>query len=245
VVVGRRPVREALAAGEPAYRLLYSDDHAREIQFLVAQASARGISTQQVGVALLNEAARGAHHQGIALELAPRAPATLTQALAAAARAGEAPLLLVLDHLQDPQNFGTLLRTAEAVGVHGVVFPAHRAAGVTPAVSKASAGALEHLAVIQTPNVAQALEECRRQGLWIAGLDVQGQYDFDELDANLPLAVVVGSEGSGLSQLVKRRCDFLLRIRTRGRVASLNASVAGSIVLYDVWRRRQHTAPAS
>jgi len=239
VVYGRNPVREVLASGQPVLRLIYSDDHAREIQFLVAQASARGVVAQQVGRPILDQVARGGHHQGIAVEVLDRAEASLDDSLALAQERGEPPLLLLLDHLQDPQNFGTLLRTADAVGVHGVVFPGQRAVGVTPAVVKASAGAVEHLLVINAGNLVQAMEELQRRSVWIAGLDQDADQPYWELDTSLGLALVVGSEGSGLSRLVKKRCDLLVSIPSRGRVASLNAATAASIVLYDFWRRRQ------
>jgi 23S rRNA (guanosine2251-2'-O)-methyltransferase len=171
LVYGRRPVKEALAIGEPVARLLYSDDHAREIQFLVAQAGARGITAQQVGRDLLDRQTRGGNHQGIALELTERPAASISQALSLAESRGEPPLLLVLDHLQDPQNFGTLLRTGDAVGIHGAVFPANRAAGVTAAVSRASAGAVEHLLVIEVTNIVQAIEELQERRVWVVGLD--------------------------------------------------------------------------
>ncbi|MHB8621150.1 MAG: 23S rRNA (guanosine(2251)-2'-O)-methyltransferase RlmB [Chloroflexota bacterium] len=243
LIYGRQPVREALASGQPVVRLLYCDDHAREIQFLVAQAAARGVSAQQVGRPLLDGLAHGAHHQGILVEMPDRVQASIEDALALALRQAEPPLLLLLDHVQDPQNFGTLLRTADAVGVHGVVFPTHRAAGVTPGVVRASAGAIEHLLVIEEANLVRAIERLREFGVWVAGLDQQASLAYSDLDAALPLAVVVGSEGSGLSRLVKRSCDFLVCLPSRGKVASLNAAVAGSIVLYDLWRRRGAAGP--
>ncbi len=242
MVYGRNPVREALASGQPVTRLLYSDDHAREIQFLVAQASARGIVAQQVGRPILEQVARGGNHQGIAVELPDRPEASIEDALALAEQRGQPPLLLVLDHIQDPQNFGTLLRTADAVGAHGVLFPGHRAVGITPAVVKASAGATEHLNVINAGNLVQAIEDLQRRRVWVAGLDQEASQPYWEMDAALSLALVVGSEGSGLSRLVKKRCDFLVSIPSQGRLESLNASVAASIVLYDVWRRRTFSA---
>ncbi len=245
LVYGRNPVREVLAAGQPVDRLLYADDHAREIQFLVAQASARGVVTQQVGRAILDRVAHGGNHQGIAVELPDRAAATIDEALALARRRGEPPLLLLLDHLQDPQNFGTLLRTADAVGAHGVIFPSRRAAGITPAVSKASAGAVEHLLMIEVSNLVQAIEQLQRQHVWVAGLDQRAAEPYWQLDATASLALVVGSEGSGLSQLVKKRCDLLVSLPSRGQVESLNAAVAGSIVLYDLWRRRSAASAES
>jgi len=239
IVYGRNPVREVLASGQVVLRVLYSDDHAREIQFLVAQASARRIVAQQVGRPIMEQVAGGGNHQGIAVELPDRAEASLEDALALAQERGAPPLLLLLDHIQDPQNFGTLLRTADAVGVHGVVFPDRRAASVTPAVVKASAGGVEHLLVINAGNLVQAIEELQRRRVWVVGLDQNAEQPYWELDPSLGLAIVVGSEGSGLSRLTKKRCDFLVTIPSRGHVASLNASVAASIVLYDVWRRRR------
>ncbi|MFI5269748.1 MAG: 23S rRNA (guanosine(2251)-2'-O)-methyltransferase RlmB [Chloroflexota bacterium] len=238
IVYGRNPVREVLSSGQAVLRLVYSDDHAREVQFLVAQASARGIVAQQVGQRILEQATRQGNHQGIAVELPDREDASLEDALALADQRREPALLLLLDHIQDPQNFGTMLRTADAVGVHGVVFPEHRAVGVTPGVVKASAGAIEHLLVINAGNLVQAIEQLQRRRVWVVGLDQNAPQPYWELDASLSLAVVVGSEGSGLSRLIKKRCDFLVTIPSRGQVASLNASVAASIVLYDIWRRR-------
>ncbi|MDE3075230.1 MAG: 23S rRNA (guanosine(2251)-2'-O)-methyltransferase RlmB, partial [Chloroflexota bacterium] len=238
LIYGRQPVREVLASGRPVRRVLYCDDHAREIQFLVAQASSRGIVAQQVGRALLDELARGGNHQGIAVEAPEREPASIDDALDLARERNEEPLLLLLDHLQDPQNFGTLLRTADAVGVHGVVIPTRRAAGVTAAVARSSAGAVEHLLVVETANLVQVIEELKGKRVWVAGLDQQAAQDSFSIEAGLPLAIVVGSEGSGLSRLAKKKCDFLVSLPMRGHVASLNASVAGSIVLYDIWRRR-------
>lgn len=239
VVYGRNPVREVLASGQPVLRLVYSDDHAREIQFLVALASSRGVVAQQAGRAILDEIARGGNHQGIVAELPDRREMSIDDCLARARQAGEPPLLLLLDHLQDPQNFGTLLRTADAVGVHGVVFPGRRAVGITPAVVKASAGAIEHLPVVEATNLVQAIESLQQRRVWVAGLDQNAAQPYWELDVADGLAIVVGSEGSGLSRLVKKRCDFLVSIPTSGHVESLNASVAASIVLYDVWRRRR------
>jgi len=149
----------------------------------------------------------------------------------------------LLDHLQDPQNVGTLLRTAEAVGVHGVLLPGRRAAEITPAVVNASAGAVEHLQVVVVTNVAQSIAEIQRAGVWVAGLeDDPAAQLYDEADLDLPLAIVVGAEGPGLARLTRERCDFLLRLPMRGQIASLNAAVAGSIMLYQAARARRHRA---
>ncbi|MFN3333331.1 MAG: 23S rRNA (guanosine(2251)-2'-O)-methyltransferase RlmB, partial [Caldilinea sp.] len=150
-----------------------------------------------------------------------------------ARQAGEPPLLLILDHLQDPQNLGTLIRTAEAVGVHGVMIPERRAARVTPAVSNASAGAVEHLAEAQVVNINRLIEDLKQRNIWVVGLDSEPTTPplaSARLDG--ALAVVVGSEGEGLARVTREKCDFLVRLPMLGRIESLNAAVAGSIVLY-------------
>jgi 23S rRNA (guanosine2251-2'-O)-methyltransferase len=146
---------------------------------------------------------------------------------------------LLLDHVQDPQNVGTLLRTAENVGVHGVVLPGRRAATITPAVVNASSGATEHLLIVQAGNLAQTIVALQRADVWVAGLenDPTAQ-DIDQAELDRPLALVVGAEGTGLARLTRERCDFLVRLPTRGRLDSLNAAVAGSIALYSAWRQR-------
>jgi 23S rRNA (guanosine2251-2'-O)-methyltransferase len=158
---------------------------------------------------------------------------------ASAASREEPPFLLALDSLQDPQNFGTLLRTALAVGVHGVILPEHRAVSVTPAVSNASAGAIEHLRVARVTNLARSLAQLKQRSVWVFGLAVDTGQRYWETDLNGPLALVVGSEGSGLGRLVREACDGLVHIpMVTGSIQSLNASVAGSLVLYEAFRQR-------
>lgn len=182
----------------------------------------------------------GDHHQGVLAEAEPFAYAHISDLLAKADERGEPPLLLALDSLQDPQNFGTLLRTAQACGAHGVLIPSHRAVGVTPAVSNASAGAVEHLLVAQVTNLARSLAELKSGGVWIYGLAVDAGQSFWETDLTGPVALVVGSESSGLGRLVRETCDVLIQIpMARGAIQSLNASVAGSLVLYEILRQRR------
>ena len=176
----------------------------------------------------------GGHHHGVVAE-ADRFPyARLEEALT------ETPLILALDSLQDPQNFGTLLRTALAVEASGIVIPEHRAVGVTPAVSNASAGAVEHLRVARVTNLVRALRELKANGVWVYGLAVGENQPYWDADLSGPLALVVGSEGSGLGRLVAETCDALLQIpMAAGSIQSLNASVAGSLVLYEAFRQRR------
>jgi len=179
------------------------------------------------------------HHQGVALEASEYPYSTLDDILAAARSRGEAPLLLLLDLLKDPQNVGGLLRTAEAVGVHGVVIQRRRAVGITPTVVHVSAGAAEHLLVAQVTNLARTISRLKEQEVWVAGLEAMREAQlYREADLRGSLAVVVGSEGKGLRRLVRERCDFLVRLPMHGRVTSLNVSVAGSVMLYEVLRQR-------
>jgi 23S rRNA (guanosine2251-2'-O)-methyltransferase len=160
--------------------------------------------------------------------------------LLAQVRRGGAPLFLLLDHVQDPQNLGTLIRTAEAMGVTGIIIPERRAAGITPAVSNASAGAVEHLLVAQVTNLNRTIEELKAANIWVAGLDMgDDTQPLDKVDLTGALALVVGSEGSGLSRLTREKCDFLISLPMYGRVESLNAAVAGSIVIYAARRQRE------
>jgi 23S rRNA (guanosine2251-2'-O)-methyltransferase len=177
-------------------------------------------------------------HQGVALVVAPRHLATLDEVLAVARSRGEPPFVLVLDHLEDPQNVGALMRSAEASGAHGVILPAHGSAPLSPAAVKSSAGAAEHLAVVIVPDLAACLADLHTRGLRIVGADGDAPMTVREVDLRGPLAVVVGNEGRGLTSRLRRRMDVMARIPMRGRVASLNASVAGSIFLYEAAAQR-------
>jgi len=158
--------------------------------------------------------------------------------LALAEEKGEVPLLLLLDSVQDPQNFGTLVRTAEAVGVHGVIIPEHRAVGVTPVVEKSSAGATEHLRIAQVTNLSRVIEQLKEQGIWVVAVDMDAPQTYDEADYRMPMALVLGSEGSGIGRVVRSHCDLAVSLPMHGRVQSLNVAIAGSIVLYHAWRQR-------
>ena len=177
-------------------------------------------------------------HQGVAVAVAPRRWATLDEVLARAAERGERPFVLVLDSFEDPHNLGSLLRTAEAAGVHGVYFPTHHAAPLTPSAVKASAGAVEHLLLVPVDDLGGALADLRARGLRLVGADAGAPLTYREADLRGPLALVVGSEGRGLSGAVRRRLDLVVRIPMHGKVASLNAAVAGSVLLLEAATQR-------
>lgn len=234
---GRNSVREAVRAGRRVRRLLIAPG-SHGLDALVAEASRRRLPIDQVDRRRLEQLAGSDHHQGIVAEADPFAYVHLDEVLA---ETGRPPLLLALDSLQDPQNFGTLLRTALAVGVTGVILPEHRAVSVTPAVSNASAGAAEHLRVARVTNLARSLRELKASGIWVFGLAADAEQAYWDVDLTGALALVLGSEGSGLGRLVRETCDLLVRVPMRPHsIESLNASVAGSLVLYEALR--QHTS---
>jgi 23S rRNA (guanosine2251-2'-O)-methyltransferase len=172
-------------------------------------------------------------HQGLALEAAPYPYVETASILGRARKTQEQPLVLALDHVQDPHNLGALLRTAEAVGAHGAIIPSRRAVGVTPTVVSASAGASEHLRVARVTNLVRTFESLKTDGLWVVGLENHpGALPYDQVDLNLSLVLVVGAEGKGLTRLVRETCDLLIRLPMRGQVGSLNVSVAGGVALY-------------
>lgn len=242
LLYGRNAVREALRARRRTLRRLVLAEGVREagVEEIVQLAEAAEVVITNVDRKRLDDLTQGANHQGVALEAGPYRYAGLDDMLELARNRNEEPLLLLLDHLHDPQNIGTLLRTADVVGVHGVVLPDRRSAGVTPSVVNASAGAVEHLLIAQVTNLVQAIDELKQENVWIAGLeDDPRAVPYDTQRSDLPLALVVGAEGPGLGRLVRDHCDFLLQLPMAGHVASLNAATAGSIALYSLWRRRQ------
>jgi 23S rRNA (guanosine2251-2'-O)-methyltransferase len=243
LLYGRNAVREALRAQRRAFQRLLVSSGAQEAGTLgevVKLAERVGVPVERVDRHDLDRRLREANHQGVALECGEYPYVELEDCLALADERGEPTLLLMLDHLQDPQNVGTLLRTAEVVGAHGVVIPGRRAAEVTPAVVNASSGATEHLRIAVVGNLAQTIAEAQKAGVWVVGLeDDERAQAYDRADLDMPLALVVGAEGPGLARLTRERCDFLVRLPMAGQIASLNAAVAGSIVLYHAWRIRR------
>lgn len=190
----------------------------------------------------LTKLAGDSSHQGMVLETGPYPYSHLDDILALAAHRNEQPFLLLLDLLHGPQNIGQLLRTAEIVGVHGVVLQDRRAPDITPTVAQFSAGASEHLLVAQVTNLVQAIKHLQSEGIWIVGLDLEaGARLLPEVDLNMPIGIVVGHEGEGMRRLVRQSCDIRLKLPQKGRVDSLNAAVAGSILLYQVWQARKFT----
>jgi len=232
-VYGRNAVYETLRARRRQpfrLRLAQGVEEKGRLAEIIRLGVERRLPVERVPRTSLEQLSSG--HQGVALEVSPYSYSDLPSILRNAEKSGEAPFILLLDALQDPQNLGALLRTAEAVGVHGVLLPLRQTATVTPAVVNASAGACEHLRVAQM-NLAQAITTLKEAGVWVIGLDAgPGAQPPEKVRLDGSLALVVGSEGSGMRELVRKSCDVLLRLPMRGQVASLNAAAAGSIALY-------------
>lgn len=239
-IEGRHPVREALASGRPVRKILVarSSREAGALAEIVHLARARGVTVQAVDPRWLERMARTRTHQGVIALAAARPTVALDDLLAAARQRGEPPLVVLLDGIEDPQNVGAIIRVAEGAGAHGVILPARRSSGLTPAVARASAGAVEHLPVAVVTNLTRTINELKRAGLWAAGADLEGE-DLYQAELAPPLAVVIGSEGRGLSRLVRESCDRLVRIPMRGRISSLNAATAAAVVLFEIGRRQR------
>jgi 23S rRNA (guanosine2251-2'-O)-methyltransferase len=242
ILYGRQPVYEALRAGRrQAFRLLLARGLPATgiVRTILEFADQRKVPVQPVDRQELDKLGTESHHQGVAVEVSGYPYVDTADLLDRSRRAGEPPFLLLLDHVLDPQNLGSLLRTAEAAGAHGVIIPGRRGAPVTPAAVRASAGAAEHLLVAQVTNLVQAMQTLKSQRVWLAGLEALASAQwYTQADLSGSLGLVVGSEGEGLARLVRETCDFLVRLPMRGMVASLNAAVAGGIVLYEAHRQR-------
>jgi len=241
IVAGRRPVEEAFAARRSARRLLVVPQRREALESLVLHATRLRIPVVEVEGGTLTAVSGFDGHQGVALVVAPRRWASLDDVLAQAAALSEPPLVLVLDSLEDPQNMGTLLRSADACGVHGVIFPTRAAAPLTPSAVKASAGAVEHLLLVPVDDLPGTLVDLRTRGLHLVGTDAEAALSYRDADLRGPVALVVGSEGKGMTGPVRRRLELLVRIPMRGHVGSLNAAVAGSVLLFEA--AAQRTAP--
>ncbi|HSG87069.1 MAG TPA: 23S rRNA (guanosine(2251)-2'-O)-methyltransferase RlmB [Candidatus Limnocylindrales bacterium] len=238
MVAGRRPVEEAFAARRPARRLLVVPHRRDALEQIVLHATRLRLPIVEVEGGSLTALAGFDGHQGVALVVEPRRPASIDEILARAAERGEPPFVLVLDSLEDPQNVGTLLRSSEAAGIHGVVYPMHRQAPISPAAEKASAGAVEHLLLAPVDDLPGALVDLRARGVRVVGSEAEAPLTGRQADLRGPLAIVVGSEGRGLGAAVRRRCDLFVRIPMRGAIGSLNAAVAGSILLFEAVAQR-------
>ncbi len=243
IVAGRNAVFEALSSKRPVNKIFIKAGlQGGSLGKIIAAAQSAAVPVEYVQPEKLDRLAPGIRHQGIVALASPIAFSSLDTVLERAVSRNEMPFLLLLDELQDPQNVGALIRSADAAGVHGVLLPRRRSCPLNMVVAKISAGAVNYVPVVQIGNIVQTLRSLKEQGFWVVGADMEGDSLYFETDLDRPLVLVVGAEGKGMGHLVKENCDMLVRIPMQGGVNSLNASAAGAILLYEVVRQRMQKA---
>lgn len=236
---GRNAILEALRNGRDMEKLLVIKASAEgTIKRIIAQASKKGVVIQEVSRQKLDELSQTKNHQGVIAIVSAHNYATVGDILENAKSKGEPPFIVVLDGITDPHNLGAIIRSAECAGAHGVIIPKHRSVGLNATVGKTSAGAIEYMPVARVTNIVKTMEQLKKEGLWFACADMKG-LDYFDTDMKGAIGVVIGSEGDGVSRLVKQNCDFTVAIPMYGKIASLNASVAAGLLLYEVVRQRK------
>ncbi len=240
IIEGRNPVIEALKSGRPISKILLANNIQRHstVAEILHLARVSGIPTEYVERHIIDQKSLTGASQGIIAYAAAKEYVDLDDLAIISRERKEPPLYLVLDGIEDPQNLGAILRTAEATGVHGVIIRSRRAVGLTPAVVKASAGAVEYVPVARVVNIPRAIETLKKDNIWVIGLDMAAELDYSRVDFKLPTALVIGGEGKGLSALVRQRCDSLAFIPMKGKITSLNASIAAAVVMYEALKQR-------
>jgi 23S rRNA (guanosine2251-2'-O)-methyltransferase len=236
---GRNPIMEALKANRTINKIFVAKgEREGSIRQIIAMAREKKIIITEVEHNALESMSSTKSHQGIIAFVAVKEYVEVDEILKIAEEKGQPPFIIILDEITDPHNFGAILRTANAVGAHGVIIPKRRAIGLTSAVSKASAGAIEYVPVARVTNISQTIESLKKKNVWIVGTDATGEKAFYESDLKGPMALVVGSEGEGISKLIREKCDFVVNIPMQGEISSLNASVAAAIVMYEILKQR-------
>lgn len=238
MIIGRNPVMEALQSGRPIHKVLVSDQLNKQSQQQLQKAVKKSNTTMQVVPKKRLDQLSDGKHQGMVAFVAAYEYASVDMILQRAEEEQVAPLILILDEIEDPHNLGAILRTADATGVHGVIIPKRRAVGLTETVAKASAGAIEHIPVARVTNIATTIDQLKQKNIWVVGTDERGSDDYRTLDGETALAIVIGNEGKGISRLVKEKCDWMVHLPMQGAIPSLNASVASSLLMYEVYRKR-------
>ena len=236
-IEGRNPVTEAIKAGREIDKLLVSAKEG-SIKKIVAMAKERGIVVQEVVKSKLDELSDTGAHQGVIALVAAHSYATVEDILKRAEDKGESPFIIILDEITDPHNLGSILRTANAVGAHGIIIPKRRSVGLSSVVAKTSAGAMEYTPVARVTNLAQTIDALKEKGVWFFATHQDAKQDYTQVDYKGGIGIVIGSEGSGVSRIVAEKCDFLISIPMKGEINSLNASVAAGVIMYEALRQR-------
>lgn len=239
IIAGRNAVFEALNAGRPVDSVLIAkENRGGPVSRIIALCKQKGVTVKDVSPAKLDAMCAGLNHQGVAAIAAAHEYAQVSDILELARQRNEQPFIIIADEINDPHNFGAIIRTAECAGAHGVIIPKRGAVGLTTAVDKASSGALEYLPVARVSNLASTVDELKKQNIWVYGAEMSGK-PMHETDFSGACALIIGSEGFGISRLLREKCDFLVSLPMKGKITSLNASVAAGIMMYEVVRRRE------
>lgn len=237
-IEGKNPVLEALRANHEIVKIYILNGESGPFQEIMGLARQKKIPVNLVDAKVLDRMAASRNHQGVIAVAAQWKYAQISEIFQKAALRNEPPFILLLDGLEDPQNFGSIIRTAEAAGVHGIIIPERRSVGLTAVVSRASSGAIEHIPVVRVTNLTKTIEELKKQGLWFTGADMNAAKPYHESDLKGAVGIVMGGEGSGISRLVKEHCDQMVRLPMWGQINSLNVAVATGIILYEARRQR-------
>lgn len=238
LIVGKNPVIEALKSGRSVNKVMVSEGINQKVQRQIEQASKQaGTIVQKVPKSKLDQLAES-NHQGVVAYVAAYQYASLDDLFDKANEKNEAPFFIILDGLEDPHNLGSIMRTVNATGAHGIIIPKRRSVGLTSTVAKTSAGAIEYVPVARVTNIADTIDELKAKNVWIVGTEADSREDYRSLDGETSIALVIGSEGKGMSRLVRDKCDWTVSLPMQGEVSSLNASVASSLLLYEIYRKR-------
>lgn len=239
-IAGKHPVMEALRSGREINKIWVAEQAQKSAQSIMLEAKKAGLIVQIVDKRKLDQMVEGMAHQGVVAQAAAYRYFEVEELLGRAKESGELPFFLLLDEIEDPHNLGSILRTAECTGVHGVIIPKRRSASLTATVTKTSAGAVEYVPVARITNMAQTIDKLKDAGVWVAGADVGAERDLfaSGMKFDMPLAIVIGNEAKGIGRLIREKCDFLIKLPMHGQLNSLNASVAAGVLMYEVLRQR-------
>lgn len=238
IIVGRNPVMEAIRSGRSIESILVAKgERSGSVVAIIAKAKQKNIPVKDVDSKKLDFLAKGVNHQGIVAQCAVKEYSTLEDIFALAEERGESPFIIVLDKIEDPHNLGAIIRTAECAGAHGVIIPERRSAGLSYTVEKTSAGALEYMPVVRVKNISAVLQKLKDKGIWVYGADMDGEH-YKKVNFDGAVALVIGNEGKGISPLVAKDCDVIVSLPMKGKINSLNASVAAGILMYEIADKR-------
>lgn len=238
IICGRNSVLEAVRSGREIDRLLVAHGSSGgSVAAIIAKCSAKGILIKEVSPQKLDYLCGGSNHQGVAVMFASQEYCEVSDILSYAKEKDEAPFIIICDEIEDPHNLGAIIRTAEACGVHGIIIPKRRSASLNATVAKSASGALEYMRVARVTNISSEIENLKKNGIWVFGADMDGK-DYTYFDYSIPCAIVIGNEGKGIGRLVAQKCDEIISLPMKGKINSLNASVAAGALMYEVVRKR-------